>query len=116
MAHTEKLDNFHNAFANIYEGRYIAGVAAGMKLNDMISKGTITASEAVMGYVGAFPYAEVVSGYTSFFLGVRSVCPTATMEVRYTGSWYDFDKEKTYLFLTLNFTFLFICRRSTKRI
>ncbi|MCR5647659.1 MAG: BMP family ABC transporter substrate-binding protein [Acholeplasmatales bacterium] len=95
MAHTEKLDNFHNAFANIYEGRYIAGVAAGLKLNDMIDKGTITATQAVMGYVGAFPYAEVVSGYTSFYLGAKSVCPEVTMKVRYTNSWYDPTKENT---------------------
>ena len=88
-AHTEKLPNYQNAFASIYEGRYIAGVAAGMKLNDMISKGTITAEQAKIGYVGAHPYAEVVSGYTSFFLGARSVCESATMTVRYTNSWYD---------------------------
>ena len=63
MAHTEKLANFHNAFASIYEGRYTAGIAAGMKLNEMIANNKITADQAVMGYVGAFPYAEVVSGY-----------------------------------------------------
>jgi len=95
MAHTEKLNNFHNAFANIYEGRYIAGVAAGMKLNAMIDAGTITASQAVMGYVGAFPYAEVVSGYTSFYLGAKSVCDSVTMKVKYTNSWYDEIAENT---------------------
>ena len=73
-AHTENLANYHNAFASIYEGRYLAGVAAGMKINEMIDAGTITADEAKMGYVGAYTYAEVVSGYTSFFLGARSVC------------------------------------------
>lgn len=88
-AHTEKLDNYHNAFASIYEGRYLAGVAAGMKLNEMIESGGITADQAKVGYVGAFTYAEVISGYTSFFLGVRSECPSATMEVTFTGSWYD---------------------------
>ncbi len=93
-AHTEKLDNYSNAFAAIYEGRYLAGIAAGMKLNEMILSGKITASQAVIGYVGAFPYAEVKSGYTSFYLGARSVCPTATMKVRFTSSWYDYDKEK----------------------
>ena len=93
-AHTEKLDNYVNAFAAIYEGRYLAGIAAGMKLNEMIASGKITASQAKMGYVGAFPYAEVKSGYTSFYLGAKSVCPTVTMEVRFTSSWYDFDKEK----------------------
>ena len=94
-AHTEKLDNYFNAFASIYQGRYLAGIAAGMKLNEMIANKEITAAEAIIGYVGAFPYAEVVSGYTSFFLGARSVCPTATMKVRYTSSWYDYDKEKS---------------------
>ena len=88
-AHTEKLDNYHNAFASIYEGRFLAGVAAGMKLNEMIDNGDITADEAKMGYVGAFPYAEVKSGYTSFYLGAKSVCPTVTMEVTFTNSWYD---------------------------
>ena len=94
-AHTEGLSNFHNAFASIYEGRYVAGIAAGMKLNEMITAGKISASEAVMGYVGAFPYAEVVSGYTSFYLGAKSVCPTVTMKVRYTNSWYDENAERT---------------------
>ena len=93
-AHTENLPNYHNAFATIYEGRYLAGVAAGMKLNEMIEAGTITADQAKIGYVGAYPYAEVKSGYTSFFLGARSVCPSATMEVTFTGSWYDEALEK----------------------
>ncbi len=88
-AHTEGLDNYHNAFASIYEGRYLAGVAAGLKLNEMIAAGKFKAEDAKIGYVGAFTYAEVISGYTSFFLGARSVCPTATMDVRFTGSWYD---------------------------
>ena len=93
-AHTEGLDNYHNAFASIYEGRYLAGVAAGLKLNEMIDNGEFAEDEAKIGYVGAFTYAEVVSGYTSFFLGARSVCPTATMEVTFTGSWYDETAEK----------------------
>jgi basic membrane protein A len=93
-AHTLKLDNFHNAFASIYEGRYLAGIAAGMKIQEMIDKGTITADKAKMGYVGAFNYAEVVSGLTSFFLGARSVCPSVTMEVTYTTSWFDIALEK----------------------
>ena len=93
-AHTENLKNFHNAFASIYEGRYLAGVAAGMKLNEMIEAKKITAEEAKIGYVGAFPYAEVKSGYTSFYLGARSVCPSATMEVKFTNSWYDQDRER----------------------
>ena len=93
-AHTEGLANYHNAFASIYEGRYLAGVAAGLKLNEMIANGEFTEDEAKIGYVGAFTYAEVISGYTSFFLGARSVCPTATMEVQFTGSWYDETAEK----------------------
>ena len=93
-AHTEKLANFHNAFASIYEGRYLAGIAAGMKINEMIEAGKITKDEAKMGYVGAHPYAEVKSGYTSFYLGAKSVCPTVTMEVKFTGSWYDETLEK----------------------
>ena len=95
MAHTEKLDNFHNAFASIYEGRFLAGVAAGMKLNEMIAANEITAEQAKIGYVGAFTFAEVISGYTSFFLGARYVCPSVTMDVQFTGSWYDETAEKT---------------------
>ena len=93
-AHTEGLSNYHNAFATIFEGRYLAGIAAGMKLNEMIANGEITEDQAKIGYVGAYTYAEVISGYTSFFLGARSVCPTATMEVTFTGSWYDETAEK----------------------
>lgn len=88
------IENFHNAFASIYEGRYLAGIAAGMKLNEMIEKGDIKAEEAKIGYVGAYPYAEVKSGFTSFFLGARSVCESATMAVKYTNSWFDIAAEK----------------------
>ena len=94
QAHSAGLANYHNAFATIFEGRYLAGVAAGLKLNEMIAAGQFTADEAKIGYVGAYPYAEVKSGYTSFFLGVRSVCPTVTMEVTFTNSWYDEALEK----------------------
>ena len=94
QAHTAGLKNFHNAFASIYEGRYLAGVAAGLKLNEMIADGKITADKAKMGYVGAFTFAEVISGYTSFYLGAKSVCPTVTMDVKFTGSWYDEQLEK----------------------
>ena len=94
QAKTAGVANFHNAFASIYEGRYLVGIAAGMKLNEMIENGDITADEAKIGYVGAFNYAEVVSGFTSFFLGARSVCPSATMEVVYTNSWFDIALEK----------------------
>ena len=94
QAHTAGLANYHNGFASIYEGRFLGGVAAGMKLNEMIEAGTITADQAKVGYIGAYPYAEVKSGYTSFFLGVRYVCPSATMEVTFTNSWYDPTLEK----------------------
>ncbi len=94
QAHTAGVKNFHNAFASIYEGRYLAGVAAGLKLNEMIEKGDIKAEEAKMGYVGAFTFAEVISGYTSFYLGAKSVCPSVTMDVKFTGSWYDEQGEK----------------------
>ena len=89
----DDLANTHNAFANIYEGRYLAGVAGGMKLQQMIDEGTITADQAVIGYVGAFPFAEVVSGYTAFYLGAKSVCPTVTMKVKYVNSWSDAPQE-----------------------
>ena len=89
QAHTAGVANYHNAFANIYEGRFLGGVAAGLKLNEMIANGEFTAEEAKVGYIGAFPYAEVISGMTSFYLGVRYVCPTATMDVTFTNSWYD---------------------------
>ncbi len=94
QAHTADVPNFHNAFASIYQGRYLAGVAAGLKLNEMIDAGKITADKAKMGYVGAFTFAEVMSGYTSFYLGAKSVCPTVTMDVKFTGSWYDEQLEK----------------------
>lgn len=93
-AHTEGLDNYHNAFATIYEGRYLAGVAAGLKVNEMIANGEITEQQAKLGYIGAFTYAEVISGYTAFYLGAKSVCPSVTMEVTFTGSWYDEEAEK----------------------
>lgn len=93
-AHTAGIANFHNAFASIYEGRYLAGIAAGLKLNEMIAAGKFTAAEAKMGYVGAYTYAEVMSGYTSFYLGAKSVCPTVTMDVTFTGSWYNEDLER----------------------
>ena len=88
------LPNMHNYFTSIYEARYVSGVVAGMKLNRMIEDGTVSKDACKIGYVGAFPYAEVISGYTSFFLGARSVCPDVTMEVKYTNSWASFDLEK----------------------
>ena len=93
-AHTEELPNFYNAFASIYEGRYLVGYAAGLKLNEMIENGEITADQAKMGYVGAYPYAEVKSGYTSYYLGAKAACPTVTMDVKFTNSWFDIAAEK----------------------
>ena len=92
-AHTENLENYHNAFASIYEGRYLAGVAAGLKLKEMMEADSNLVPK--IGYVGAFPYAEVISGYTSYYLGVKSVVENVTMEVQYTGSWYDETEEKS---------------------
>ena len=94
QAHTAGLDNFHNAFAAIYEGRYLAGVAAGLKLNEIKDAGNLKGDVPMIGYVGAFTYAEVVSGYTSFYLGAKSVCPDVIMKVQFTGSWYDEKEEK----------------------
>ena len=85
----DNLENTHNAFANIYEGRYLAGVVAGMKLQEMIDKGEITADQAVIGYVGAFSFAEVISGFTAYYLGAKSMCPSVTMKVQFVGSWSD---------------------------
>lgn len=94
QAASSGLENMHNYFTAVYESRYVSGVVAGMKLNEMIEAGEITEDAAKMGYVGAFPYAEVISGYTSFYLGAKSVCPSVTMEVKYTNSWASFDLEK----------------------
>ena len=85
----DDLANTHNAFANIYEGRYLAGVVAGMKLQEMIDNGEITADQAVIGYVGAYSFAEVISGFTAYYLGAKSVCPSVTMKVQFVGSWSD---------------------------
>lgn len=94
QAKASGLSNMHNAFNAIYEARYVAGVVAGLKLNEMIESGKITKDKAKIGYVGAYPFAEVVSGYTSFYLGAKSVCPSATMDVQYTNSWSDMAGEK----------------------
>ncbi len=89
------VENYHNYMGAIYQGRYVAGIVAGMKLQEMIDAGTITADQAKIGYVAAFDYAEVISGYTAFLMGVRSIVPEATMEVQYAGTWGDYDIEKT---------------------
>lgn len=97
------LNNFKNAFSKIYEARYVAGVVAGLKLQELVNNGELSAAtnpecfdadgNIKIGYVGAFNYAEVVSGYTAFFLGIQSVMENVTMEVMYTNSWGDIDKE-----------------------
>ncbi|MBR1599310.1 MAG: BMP family ABC transporter substrate-binding protein [Lachnospiraceae bacterium] len=90
----DPLPNYHTFMGEIYQGRYITGIVAGMKLREMIDNGVITSSQAKLGYVGAFPYAEVISGYTAFILGVRSIVPEAVMEVRYTDTWTSYTLEK----------------------
>ena len=94
LAHLTEFPNVANAFATIYEGRYLAGVAAGLKLNELKEAGKLKGDVPLMGYVGAYTYAEVVSGYTSFYLGAKSVCPDVQMKVQFTGSWYDEKEEK----------------------
>lgn len=89
-----KLDNYHTFMGSIYEGRYVSGVIAGMKLKELIENGVITKEQAKIGYVAAYPYAEVISGYTAFFLGIRSQVKDATMTVMYTNSWSDYAAEK----------------------
>ena len=93
QAAAENRANFHNAFASIYEGRYLAGVVAGLKLQAMIDAKADTAHK--VGYVAAHPYAEVMSGYTAWYLGVKSIVNDVTMDVKYTDSWYDETAEKT---------------------
>jgi basic membrane protein A len=83
----DDLPNTINAFPSVYEGRYIAGVVAGLKLNELIEAGTITPEQAVIGYVGAYTFAEVISGYTAYYLGAKSVCPSVSMMVEFIGSW-----------------------------
>ena len=92
------LDNFCNAFTHVFESRYVSGVVAGMKVAELIADGKLTdknydGENVKIGYVGAYPYAEVVSGYTAFFLGIQSVVPNVTMEVSYTNSWFDITME-----------------------
>lgn len=90
------LENYHTYMGAIYQGRYISGVVAGLKLSELIEEHVITIEQAKIGYIGAFPFAEVISGYTAFLLGVRSVVPEAVMTVKYTNSWGDYQIEKEY--------------------
>ena len=87
-------DNYHTFMGEICEGRYVEGIAAGMKLNEMLHKGTVKENEAYLGYVAAFPNPEIISGYTAYFLGARSACSSAKMKVRYTETWNNYTKEK----------------------
>ena len=87
LAANSGLDNYKNIFPYTYESRYVSGVVAGMKLKELMDAGTVT--DPYVGYVGAFPYAEVVCGYTAFLLGIQSQVPEAHMDVQYTNSWYD---------------------------
>lgn len=88
------VSNYHTFMGRIYEGRYVSGVVAGMKLKELIESGEITKEQAKVGYVAAYPYAEVISGYTAFLLGIRSVVPEAVMTVKYTNTWGDYHLEK----------------------
>lgn len=101
------LDNFSNAFTRVYESRYVSGVVAGLKLQELIDAGKVAdknmdGENIRIGYVGAYPYAEVVSGYTAFYLGIKSVVSNIVMDVQYTSSWFDFDKEKAAAELLMN--------------
>ena len=87
-------DNYHTFNGEIYQARYVSGVVAGMKLRQLLDSGAVLAKDAYVGYVAANSTAEVISGYTAFILGVRSVAPEAVMRVRYTGSWSNYNEEK----------------------
>ncbi|MBP5732328.1 MAG: BMP family ABC transporter substrate-binding protein [Lachnospiraceae bacterium] len=93
-ANYDPLPNYHTFMGEIYQGRYVSGIVAGMKLREMIEKGEITEDQARLGFVGAYPYAEVISGYTAFFLGAQSIVPFVTMDVRYTNTWTSYILEK----------------------
>ena len=88
------LPNYHNFMGTIYEGRYISGVVAGLKLKELVETRQIMPAQEKIGYVAAFPFAEVISGYTAFFLGVRSIVPDAVMSVMYTQTWDNYYIEK----------------------
>ena len=88
-------ENYHTFKGEAYQGRYVSGIAAGMKISQMISEGIISEDQARVGFVAAFPSSEVISGYTAFLLGIRSVVPTAVMEVCYTQTWSSYAQEKS---------------------
>ncbi len=103
LAAVSGLPNYANAFTDVYESRYVSGVVAGNKLKELIDSGKLSKTTAPnsydkdgnikIGYVGAYDYAEVVSGYTAFFLGVKSVVPNVAMTVKYTNSWFSEERE-----------------------
>ena len=94
------LPNLKNAFTGIHEARYVAGVVAGMKIRELVECDRLKISNydadgnVKVGYVGTFPYAEVISGYTAFYLGIKSIIETVVMEVHFIYSWSDFALEK----------------------
>ncbi len=100
QAGASQQPNLKNIFPYTYESRYVSGVVAGMKLKELMDAGTVT--DPKIGYVGAYPYAEVVSGYTAFLLGIQSIVPEAYMEVQYTNSWYDLTKENETALALMN--------------
>jgi basic membrane protein A len=76
-------DNMGNYFGAAEEARYLTGIAAG----EATQNGKV-------GYVAAFPIPEVIRGINAFTLGVQSVKPDATVQVVWTSTWFDPDKEK----------------------
>src|SRR5574343_96726 len=75
--------NVATANARYYEGRYLAGIAAGR-----MSK------TGVAGYVAGFPIPEVLQGINAFTLGMRSVNPQATVKVVWLNAWFDPPRER----------------------
>jgi basic membrane protein A and related proteins len=76
--------NLGTFFGGIEQARYLAGIAAG--------KATVSGK---IGYVAAFPIPEVIRGINAFTLGARSVRPDATVQVRWTSTWFDPELEAT---------------------
>ncbi|MBR5329662.1 MAG: BMP family ABC transporter substrate-binding protein [Firmicutes bacterium] len=79
--------NFNNYFGRIYQARYLAGIAAGMK-----------SETGKIGYVAAYgtELAETCSGINAFALGVQSVNPDAVVYVKSLNSWFDPANETAY--------------------
>ena len=79
--------NFNNYFGRIYEARYLAGIAAGLKAKEL--------GNPVLGFVAAqdSTNSEVTGGINAFALGAQSVYPEAEVKVKVTGSWYNPDEE-----------------------